>query len=58
MEKSREELQKKYDEAKLQGGMSMDDLLSCMNLSSRDFKAYMGLFDRIAQFESRLSNVK
>lgn len=43
---------------KLQSGMSMDDILSCMNLSERDFKTYMGFFDRIAQFESRLSNVK
>lgn len=43
---------------KLQGGMSMDDILSCMNLSERDFKTYMGFFDRIAQFESRLANVK
>lgn len=43
---------------KLQGGMSMDDILSCMNLSERDFKTYIGFFDRIAQFEARLAKVK
>lgn len=42
----------------LQNGMSMDDILSCMNLSERDFKTYMGFFDRIAKFESLLTNVK
>lgn len=43
---------------KLQGGMSMDDILSCMNLSEHDFNRYMGFFDRISQFESRLHNIK
>ena len=48
----------RFISGKLQGGMSMDDILSCMNLSERDFNSYMGFFDRIARFESLLSNVK
>lgn len=44
--------------AKMQDGMSMDDILSCMNLNERQFRTYMGYFDSISQFEARLCNVK
>lgn len=39
---------------KLQGGMSMDDVLSCLNLSQTQFKNIMRYFDGIAAFEQRL----
>lgn len=44
--------------AKMQDGMSMDDILSCMNLNEHQFNTYMGYFNSINQFEARLQNVK
>lgn len=42
---------------KLQGGMSMDDILSCLNMSETQYKTAMRSFDGIAAFEQRLSNL-
>lgn len=43
---------------KLQSGMSMEDILSCMGLSEHDFKVGMDLFTRVARFENLLGRVK
>lgn len=43
--------------SKLQGGMSMDDILSCLNLSDTQFKTIMRYFDGIASFEQRLAKL-
>lgn len=42
---------------KLQGGMSMDDVLSCLNLSQTQYKNIMKYFDGIAAFEQRLARL-
>lgn len=45
----------KYITAKLQGGMSMDDILSCMNMSDAQYKTVMTrYFNGIAEVEKRL----
>lgn len=43
--------------SKLQSGMSMDDVLSCLNLSQAQFDRVMRSFDGIAAFERRLENL-
>lgn len=42
---------------KLKSGMSMDDILSGLNLSQAQFKNVMRYFDGIAAFEERLSHL-
>lgn len=42
---------------KLQGGMSMDDVLSGLQLSQAQFNTVMKYFDGIATFETRLSRL-
>lgn len=43
---------------KMQDGMSMEDILSCMNLSEHDFKVGMDLFTRVYRFEQLVESVK
>ena len=43
--------------SKLQGGMSMEDILSGLQLSQAQFNAVMRYFDGIATFEQRLSRL-
>lgn len=46
----------KFVTSKLQGGMSMDDILSCMNMSESQYKTVMTrYFNGIAEVEKRLS---
>lgn len=42
---------------KLQGGMSMEDVLSCLNMSEQQYKNAMRSFDGIAAFEKRLAKL-
>lgn len=42
---------------KIQGGMSMDDVLSCLNMSEQQYKNAMRSFDGIAAFEKRLAKL-
>lgn len=46
-----------YITSKLQGGMSMDDILSCLNLSQSQYNSAMKCFDGIASFEQRLARL-
>ena len=43
--------------SKIQRGMSMEDILSCLNLSEAQYKAVMRYFDGIAAFEQRLAQL-
>lgn len=43
--------------SKAQGGMSMDDILSCLNMSDIQYKNAMRAFDGIAEFEKRLARL-
>lgn len=43
--------------SKVQGGMSMEDILSCLNLSETQYKNIMRYFDGIAAFEQRLARL-
>lgn len=43
--------------SKVQNGMSMDDILSCLNLSATQYKNIMKYFDGIAAFEQRLARL-
>ena len=43
--------------SKVQGGMSMDDILSCLNMSDIQYKNAMRAFDGIAEFEKRLGRL-
>lgn len=42
---------------RLKSGMSMDDVLSCLNLSETQYKRIMQSFDGIAAFEQRLARL-
>lgn len=43
--------------SKIQGGMSMDDILSCLNMSDTQYKNAMRWFDGIAALEQRLARL-
>lgn len=47
----------RYITGKLQGGMSMADILSVLNLSDTEYKTIMRYFDGIAAFEQRMSRL-
>lgn len=47
----------KFITSKLQSGMSMEDILSCIQLSQAQFNSIMRYFNGIAAFEERLSRL-